>query len=106
VGSRVARLRDPLTLAVGGLAVHRLTRLAIEDEITRPAREAVQKWARGDAYRRARPQIDYLTTCPWCVSIYAGTAFAALTVAAPGAAAAAGAVLAWSTITGLIAARE
>lgn len=98
--------RDPLALTVGALATHRLTRLLVEDEITRPAREAVQQWARGTATRAARPHIEYLTTCPWCVSMYVGLGWALLTARAPRLSAAAGTVLAWSSVTGLLASWE
>lgn len=106
MGTRVARLRDPLTLAVGALAVHRLTRLLVEDEITRPAREAVQRWARGTATRAARPQVEYLTGCPWCVGMYVAAAWAALAAASPATATALGAPLAWSSVTGVLASLE
>jgi hypothetical protein len=43
----LARLRDPVTLTVGALAVHRLTRLAVEDELTRPLRERITAGPRG-----------------------------------------------------------
>jgi hypothetical protein len=43
----LARLRDPVTLTVGALAVHRLTRLVTEDEVTRPLRERITAWADG-----------------------------------------------------------
>ena len=53
------------------LAVHRLTRLAVEDKITEPIREKL--------FDRWPPQHTwtYLLTCPWCVSIwFAGLAAA------------------------------
>jgi hypothetical protein len=102
----LARLRDPVTLTVGALAVHRLTRLATEDEITRPLRERLTRWAAGDAYRAARPRVGYLLTCPWCMSIYAAAGWAALTIAAPAVTTPAGAVLAWSSVSGLLASLE
>jgi hypothetical protein len=96
-------LSRPLPLILGRLAVALLTRLLTADEITRPAREAVQRWARGTVTRAARPQIEYLTTCPWCLSVYLGAGWAILVSTAPGLAMTAGAVLAWSEIAGLLA---
>jgi hypothetical protein len=106
MGARWSALRDPVSLTVGALAVHRLTRLVTDDELTRPLRERAAEWARGDAHRAARPRLGYLLHCPWCVSPYVAAAWAALTVTAPPAAAAAGAVLAWSSVTGLLASME
>jgi hypothetical protein len=107
MGSRVATvLRDPVTLLVGGLAVHRLTRLVTEDVITRRPRWAVQQWAEGTAQRSAHPQIGYLVTCPWCVSIWVAAGWAVFAVAAPTVAAPVGAALAWSSLTGLLASSE
>jgi hypothetical protein len=106
MGSRVAPFRDPVTLVVGAFAVHRLPRLVVDDEATRRPRWAVQAWAQGTATRRAHPQIGYLVTCPWCVSIYVAAGWAAFAAAAPSAAAKAGAALAWSSATGLLASAE
>jgi hypothetical protein len=106
MGARLSALRDPITLAVGALAVHRLTRLAVEDEVTRPLREKITAWAEGTAERKAAPSLSYFVTCPWCVSMYVAAGWAALTVTAPAAAATAGAVLAWSSVTGVLASVE
>lgn len=96
---RLSSFRDPATLLVGALAVHRLTRLVTEDEVTRPVRERVQ-----DAAPEGR--LAYLLTCPWCVSVWIGAGWAALTAAAPAVAAPAGAALAWSSVTGLLSSWE
>jgi hypothetical protein len=107
MGSRVASvLRDPTTLAIGALAVHRLTRLAVADEITRPLRERITRWAEGTAERRAAPSLGYFASCPWCVSIYVAAGWAALTVTSPPLALAAGVPLAWSSVAGLLASAE
>jgi hypothetical protein len=100
MGSRVASvLRDPITLAVGALAVHRLTRLVVDDEVTAPLRKRLTEAA-------PEGHLAYLLSCPWCVSIWLGAGWAALAVAAPPVAAGAGAVLAWSSATGLLASVE
>jgi hypothetical protein len=100
VGSPLTR---PLPVLVGALAVARLTRLLVTDEITRRPREAVQEWARGTATRRARPQIEYLVSCPWCVSVYVASGWAGLVILTPGPARIIGAVLAWSEVSGVLA---
>jgi hypothetical protein len=100
MGSRVATvLRDPVTLIVGGLAVHRLTRLLVEDTIADPIRDRI---------REAAPEgrLAYFLTCPWCVSVWVAGGWAVLAVAAPSVAVPAGAALAWSSLTGLLASVE
>jgi hypothetical protein len=106
MGARWSALRDPVSLTVGALAVHRLTRLVTEDELTRPLRERAAEWARGDAHRAARPRLGYLLTCPWCVSVYVAAAWAALTVTAPAAAAPPGPSSPGPSVTGLLASLE
>ncbi len=48
-------------------AAHRITKLIVEDEISRPIREAV-------AERWPDSRLAYLVTCPYCVSVWAGAA--------------------------------
>jgi hypothetical protein len=95
---RIDALADPVALGVGALAVYRGTRLLVDDEVTRPLRERL---APDDDSRLA-----YFLTCPWCVSVWVGAAWAGLSVAAPRAARAAGAVLAWSAVSGLLSSWE
>jgi hypothetical protein len=52
----------PIVLAL--LAIWRLARLLIVDEITRPLREAV--------IARGGDKLAYLVTCPWCISVWVG----------------------------------
>lgn len=75
-----------------GLATYRLTKLALDDEITREAREKIHKLIEGN------DKLEYLATCPWCLSIYAGVIAVALEETAPQL----NSVLASSAITGLI----
>lgn len=89
-----------LALAVDALATFRLTRLVVEDELTSPIREAV--WKRYDA---SDTKIGYLLTCPWCVSIWVGVGVVAARRIAPSAWEPVAAVLAGSTVTGMIASR-
>lgn len=66
----LAHLHDPLVLVVSALAVYRITRLLVADQVLAAPREAVQRWAGGTAQRRSRPALAYFVTCPWCVSIW------------------------------------
>jgi hypothetical protein len=112
MGSRVASvLRDPVTLIVGGLAVHRLTRLVTEDTITDPIRDRitgrVEQFGRVErAGEPSRPRLDEFLRCPWCVSVWVAGGWALLAVTAPPVAAPVGAALAWSSVTGLLASVE
>jgi len=90
-------LRDPVALTVGALAVHRLTGLLVDDEVTRPLRERVERL--GD-------RAAYLAHCPRCVSVWVAAGWLGLTVAAPAVAAPVGAALAWSTVSGLLSSWE
>jgi hypothetical protein len=91
-------LRDPVALTVGALAVYRLTRLLVEDKIAEPVRDRLAEDAEG--------RLAYFVTCPWCVSMWVAAGWAGLTVAAPAASVTAGAVLAWSAVSGLLSSWE
>lgn len=75
---------DSTLFLAGALATHRLTRLITLDEITRPARSRLYDRLSGERpdatpfVRTTRKSLAYLLTCPWCVSVYAGTATALL----------------------------
>lgn len=75
---------DYTVFLAGALATHRLTRLITLDEITRPVRSrlhdrlSVQHPDSLPIVRTTRKSLAYLLTCPWCVSVYAGTATALL----------------------------
>lgn len=69
----------PLLLAVvvAALAVARLARLAVVDEIAAPARNAVLR--RLDAENAFHLKIAYLLSCQWCAAVWvAGPAAAAV----------------------------
>jgi hypothetical protein len=57
-----------VTLALFVLASARITGLITLDELTRPAREAFTR--RLDEDRPSHRALAYLTSCPWCASIY------------------------------------
>ncbi len=57
------------------LAVARVTGLIALDEITSPAREWLENHLPAN---RLGVALEYLITCPWCVSIWVGAATAPL----------------------------
>lgn len=94
----------PTTLAVDTLATYRLTKLVIDDEITREARE----WAYEQANRLPAPlasKVTYLLGCPWCVSIWAAGTLLLLRKVNPALADYLNTLLAASAVTGVLAER-
>jgi hypothetical protein len=83
-------------LATDGLAVYRLTKLVLDDEITAGIREKVF-----DRFPPDTTKIGYLLSCPWCVSIYAGTGVAIARAVAPRTWSVVSQALAFSAATGL-----
>lgn len=53
-------------IAVDLAATSRLTKLVVEDEITRELREAVESRTGSES------KLTYLVNCPYCVSVWAG----------------------------------
>jgi len=85
-----------LDLLEDALATHRLTKLVLDDELTRPVREAV--------WRRFPPEstrLGYVLTCPWCSSIWVAAGVVAARRASPSLWRPLARVLAASTATGL-----
>ena len=58
-----------LELGVDALAVYRMTKFIIDDELLADLREKIT-----DRYPPDSTKLGYLVGCPWCVSIYMGTA--------------------------------
>lgn len=88
-------MKELVTFAIDTLAVIRLTRLVLEDEITDDIREII--------YERFDPsttKLGYLFTCPWCVSIWAGAVIFGLRAANPTLANVLSGLLAASMLTG------
>ena len=79
------------------LAVYRLTRLVIEDEITQDMREKI--WER---YPPQSTKIGYLISCPWCSSIWLGAGVAVARRFAPRVWGVVSLALAGSAVAGLI----
>ncbi len=82
---------------IDALAVHRLTKLIIDDEILREPRE---KWF--EKHPPDSTKLGYVATCPWCVSFWAGAAVVAARTIAPKAWRPLAYALAFSSVTGLV----
>lgn len=89
---------SPLDASVDALAVHRLTKLVIDDHITEPLRNKVYERF-GDP---SESKISYLVGCPWCVSVYMGLGVSVARTVAPGVWRPLAYALALSSLTGLI----
>ena len=57
-------------MIIEALATRRLTQLVIEDEITRPVREVVTRWADRHPPGTFPDRIGYLVDCPACASVW------------------------------------
>lgn len=92
-------MRDIASTAITALATYRLSRLAIEDEITAEVREKVWK-----VFPPEKSKVGYLLTCYWCTSIYAASALEISRMIAPRTTRSVETVLAASALAGLLAA--
>lgn len=92
-----AWLDDPVLLVLYALAVYRLTRLVVADELTAPIRERIME--------RSTRWATFIT-CPWCVSIWLAAGWVLLATLVPPVAWFAGALLAFSAVAGQLAGRE
>jgi hypothetical protein len=93
-----------LSHLLSALATYRLMKLVKDDYITEPLRERViQHFGEPDTSK-----VSYLTTCPWCLGIYAGALVAGANTMFPNSrlVSAATAALAYSAVTGIMAERE
>lgn len=88
--------RNLITFIVDIVAVYRLTKLIVDDEILADVREKI--W---EKYPPETTKIGYLITCPWCTSIWAGAALFALRKTNPELTNYISAVLASSAATGI-----
>lgn len=83
-------------------ATARLTKLINEDKITEPLRDFLhRKFPRKPD--NTPSQVGYLITCPWCMSMWAGTALTVLSLTCPKASKAVNLTLAASYFTGFMA---
>lgn len=85
-----------LRLILDIIAVYRLTKLAIADEIVYDIRQKV--W---EKYPPETTKIGYLFTCPWCMSIWMGGAIFALRKISPETADYVSSVLTASAVAGI-----
>jgi hypothetical protein len=85
-----------LRLVIDIAAVYRLTKLATHDVILQDIREKI--W---EKFPPESTKIGYLTTCPWCMSIWAGAGIFALRKVSPETADYVSSVLAASAVAGI-----
>lgn len=60
---------NPVVVA---LATKRLTQLVVDDELTRPVREAIDGWAGNAPEFSFRDRVATLAACSACMSVWAG----------------------------------
>jgi hypothetical protein len=84
-------------IGVDALAVHRLTKFVIDDEIFADLREKIT-----DRYPPESTKIGYLVGCPWCVSVYMGTAAVVARALFPKQWTMLSRALAFSSVTGMV----
>ena len=96
-----------LNFVKDALAVYRLTKLVIDDELTSELREMA--FAKLDVARasdripkRLIDKTEYWLTCPWCASWWAAVALFALRRYSPGTYRLVSETLAMSAVTGVI----
>lgn len=95
---------DATTFAVDGLAVFRITRLVIEDDITAPLREKVRHAAMREVDDPGlAAKLNTLLSCPWCVGMWVAFGVVAARRVAPQVWGPLATALALSAATGLIA---
>ncbi len=82
------------------LAVFRLTKLVVDDEIFAAVRDKLL-----ERFPPESTKLGYLITCPWCVSIYLGGAVVAARVLVPRQWDLLAHALSYSALTGLAAER-
>jgi hypothetical protein len=59
---------NPITLA---LATQRLAQLITEDELMRPVRESINRWAKDAPDLSFKDRVAVLASCPACMSVWA-----------------------------------
>lgn len=94
-------------LVVDILATVRLTRLILDDEITAAPRDAavqalIDLGERRPDVRSITDKLEYLLSCPWCTSIYAGALVFGLRRVSPKTADLVNGTLAASVVTGAV----
>lgn len=67
-----------IDLAIDALATYRLTRLAVEDVVAAPVRQAIF-----DRYPPHEKSLSYALTCPHCAGVWAGAGVALARTVAP-----------------------
>lgn len=89
-------MKDLIKFLVFLLAIYRITRLILQDEILDGPRE----WAFSKVKRGGK--LEYLLTCPWCVSFWVAIPLAILYLVSPTGMMVVGLPFAGSAVTGII----
>ena len=89
---------NPIYLLLICLAVYRLTRLFVEDEITASIREAIWK-----SHPPETSSLGYLFTCYWCMGMWVSIIFGALYLLFPSVMIVAAMIFSFSAIAAIIA---
>lgn len=92
---------DLADLAIDALATYRLTKLIRDDKIFEDLRNKVF-----EHHPPETTKTGYLLTCPWCLSIYFGSAVALGRIVAPSKWRIVARALALSALTGIMVERE
>lgn len=90
----------PTDAVIDALATYRATKLVIDDEITADLRDKAYKEIKR-LPKKTADKLQYLLTCPWCVSIWAAAFLVALRLIAPNLATYLNTLLAASAVTGI-----
>ena len=93
--------RDFLEFLIYGLAVYRLSRLIVRDELLSGPRERI--WSK---FPPESSKIGYWFTCVWCTSVWSASLFTISRIIVPEATYIVAFVLALSAVAGLLTAYE
>lgn len=73
----------PTEATLTALATYRVTKLIMEDELFSEARDAAYSQIDKIKNDTLREKLTYLTTCPWCLSVYAAGVLLTVKIVAP-----------------------
>lgn len=92
----------PVKAVTHALATYRLTKLVIDDEVTRELREKAYAALEKHQGNPVADKLTYFLSCPWCVSIWSAAVLYALYHFAPETHDVLSTSLAGSAVTGLV----
>lgn len=89
-------------ILLGSLATFRITKFLLDDELIREPREKVEDFLSTHQAHPAARKIDYLISCPWCLSPYVALPLTLLALKNPTLFYTVALPLSYSAITGLL----